>query len=372
MQRAVRNRLVLSVSMLAILMTAVGVSGDVVVKPDELQLGDLKISEDTYNDATIASAGEFAIHISGSPWAALTIEDASWGSDLEFGGDVLVDGLIYTWDNVVAFGDMACNGDMIAADMTVGNDMHCYGNMTVGGKLTAYGGIDPPYILYDLQSRNEIVERVKKEVPLDKMGGAALFFNAENKRLEIYVASEGKFYDLQGNCVHKLSKAEAPGTEYEKEYYIEPSTGLVKVHQKAIMYKCKVQDGFELDKKTGRFLNIKTGKEASREDALEWCIGNDNIYRDMKGNVLRSEPSDEQIKYIEGYRFDRRTGNVKLVKKAVYDRYAIRSGYEVDEATGKYVSSKTGQIVNKDEAVELIEASDMVQRFQNQSNQMLQ
>ena len=67
------------------------------------------------------------------------------------------------------------------------------------GKLTATGGIDPPYVLYDAHSRAETKTRVLAEVPLAKQTGAALFWNPSTHRLETYIASEDKFYDLSGN-----------------------------------------------------------------------------------------------------------------------------------------------------------------------------
>ena len=88
------------------------------------------------------------------------------------------------------------------------------GNVTVGGKLTANGGIDPPYMLLDAQTRAAIKGEVLFEVPTNKQTGAAVFFNAATHRLEIYVASEDAFYDLNGEVIatNIISRAFTPCT----------------------------------------------------------------------------------------------------------------------------------------------------------------
>ena len=73
-----------------------------------------------------------------------------------------------------------------------------YGNLYVTGKLTSSGGYDPPYVLYDLQTKEQIKERTLKEIPINKQNGAALFFNSETKKFNYYVATEDKFYNLNG------------------------------------------------------------------------------------------------------------------------------------------------------------------------------
>lgn len=67
------------------------------------------------------------------------------------------------------------------------------------GKIHADGGIDPPFVLYDAHTRQETKDRVLREVPSRKYNGAALFYNPANHKLETYIASEDKFYDLLGN-----------------------------------------------------------------------------------------------------------------------------------------------------------------------------
>jgi hypothetical protein len=74
-------------------------------------------------------------------------------------------------------------------------------NITTSGKLTASGGIDPPYMLFDLQTREEVADLINQKVPLNKRAGATMFFNSETKKMEVFLANEGRFYDLNGNLL---------------------------------------------------------------------------------------------------------------------------------------------------------------------------
>jgi hypothetical protein len=75
------------------------------------------------------------------------------------------------------------------------------GDLTVNGKVNSTGGYDPPYVLYDRESRKAIVDRVADEVPEEKMGGAVLFWNSESKLFEVYLPQDGEFRDLDGNLI---------------------------------------------------------------------------------------------------------------------------------------------------------------------------
>jgi len=147
-------------------------------------------------------------------------------------------------------------------------DLEVGGDLTVTGKVDSSGGYDPPYVLYDQQSRTQVVERVKREVPPAKQGGAALFFNSQTKRLETYVAAEGKFYDLLGNEVHSLSSPDV-ATQYEVEYYLSRDTGEVLPRQKVVVGRHMVKKGYRLDKKTGQFVDEKSGETVAKEVAVE-------------------------------------------------------------------------------------------------------
>ena len=68
------------------------------------------------------------------------------------------------------------------------------------------------------------------------------------------------------------------------------------------------------------------------------------------------------------YRFDSHTGGVKVRRKAIHDRHALKEGYQVDRNTGKFVDTNTGDIVEKEQAVQLIKASEIVERYKSRGN----
>ncbi len=80
-------------------------------------------------------------------------------------------------------------------DVTIG------GNLTVSGKITAIGGIDPPYVSFEMEARESIIERVQREIPEEKLNQAILFWNEETDQFEIYLPIKGQFRNLQGNIL---------------------------------------------------------------------------------------------------------------------------------------------------------------------------
>jgi len=81
--------------------------------------------------------------------------------------------------------------------------LHVAGDIYATGDICSEGGIDPPYVLYDNETRQSIIERVAKRIPRDKWDGAVLFWNGEDLRFEIYLPSRGEFRDIQGNFLAK-------------------------------------------------------------------------------------------------------------------------------------------------------------------------
>ncbi|MCD6291522.1 MAG: hypothetical protein J7M34_13545 [Anaerolineae bacterium] len=82
--------------------------------------------------------------------------------------------------------------------LDISGDIHCT------GKLTSDGGNDPPYVLYNYESRASIIERVKKEVLPDKLNGAVLFFNGDQGQLELFLPIKGEFRSLDGKVLETV------------------------------------------------------------------------------------------------------------------------------------------------------------------------
>ncbi len=70
------------------------------------------------------------------------------------------------------------------------------GGIHCTGKLTSDGGNDPAYVLYNNETRQSIRDRVKKEVPEDKLDGAVLFWNGELEKFEVYLPAKDEFRGL--------------------------------------------------------------------------------------------------------------------------------------------------------------------------------
>ncbi len=142
----------------------------------------------------------------------------------------------------------------------IGGTLYC-------GKIDG-GWFDPEWVQYDRQTRLQVVESVKREVPPDKQGGAVLFFNKDTKRLETYIPDEGKFYDLQGNLIDTMPTIEV-ATNYKTLYYFGRVTGEIKEVQRTIYDKYRIKKGFRLDRETGHFINTASGEIVPKETAIE-------------------------------------------------------------------------------------------------------
>jgi len=356
MQRVTRSGLLMCVLMWCILMVVVAVA-DVTVEPNELQVGDLEL-KDNGGSAYIKWNSSGKLYFYNGSNEAFNIEngnarfddDLTVENDLTVEDSLIVDEGVLLWDTLVSYGYTLLWDDL-----------------EVTGKIDSNGGYDPPYVLYDPQSRDQVVDRIKLEVSPAKQAGAALFFNKETKRLETYVASEGKFYDLQGTLLQTLPAVVKPDGHYETTYYLEKNTGQIQSRQRKIKSKFVIKEGIELDRKTGRYVSAITGQEVTRDQALEWYSAQDKTYYDTQGNSLRAEINGADKEDVTEYRFDRKTGRVEIVRKTIEGRYEIKEGYRFDSEKGQFVEDETGQNVSKEQAVKFVTASDRAQRNRNQS-----
>ena len=107
--------------------------------------------------------------------------------------------------DVLIYGDFS-TGKVGIGTMVPTQELHVVGNIYCTGKLTSVGGNDPPYVLYNKESRAAIIDRVAEEVPEDKQNGAVLFWNGQDKRFEVYLPEDGEFRDLDGNLLSTVKK----------------------------------------------------------------------------------------------------------------------------------------------------------------------
>jgi len=151
--------------------------------------------------------------------------------------------------------------------LDVSGDIHCT------GKLTSDGGNDPPYVLYNYETRTSIIDRVKKEVLPDKLNGAVLFFNGEQGKLELFLPSKGEFRALDGKVLETVEPI-TQTCETEDRYYLDENTGEIKSYKvRKPARKYRLKPDHELDPKTGKVKrkikekkkDPETGKEIEEE-----------------------------------------------------------------------------------------------------------
>jgi len=159
--------------------------------------------------------------------------------------------------------------------LDVSGDISCDGDITALGKITG-DPVDPSFVLYDSETRQGIIELAKATIPPNKQDGAALFFNKERKRLEIYVQSEGKFYDLQGNLIFSMPEPLVATTFKTRRYHLDTRTGEVRELQTVDAKSWRLKEGYEFDTETGKFYKhsidlvnqVVTKEEVTKDEAI--------------------------------------------------------------------------------------------------------
>ncbi|MEW6744920.1 MAG: VCBS repeat-containing protein [Planctomycetota bacterium] len=128
------------------------------------------------------------------------------GYDIESDDDVEVEDDLFMLNSgsrvyFQYYDDVWLEKDGTGSTVKIDGEAGGVGNLHVTGKITSDGGYDPPYVLYDAETRTAIIERVDREVPDDKRGGAVLFWNGQTLRFEVYLPARGEFRDLLGNVL---------------------------------------------------------------------------------------------------------------------------------------------------------------------------
>jgi len=341
MERSMKSRLAVGIAGIVALIISLGLAGDVTVQQGSITGTGLNVN----GNATID--GNTIVQHDLNVWEDLAVTcDVSVTDDVEVWGAIGVESMpmaYFSWLNAV--------DQIITSGLAVYGSAAVTGDFAVVGKTTCWGGLDPNYLLLDKETREGIVQRVQREVAPGKRAGAALFFNRETHRLETYVASEGKFYDLSGTVVHTLGVVAVPATEFKPAYYLDPGTGQVKSYPKAVSKKYRLKSGCRLDEATGQFIDQRTGQAVARDQAVETYNPSDGTYYDLQGQVLRKEQSPTQIEYATEYYLDRHTGEVKNVRRPVRQLYAVKQGIRFNKKTGQFTDEATGNAVAAQDAV---------------------
>lgn len=153
--------------------------------------------------------------------------------------------------------------------MDSGNDVSIPGDLDVTGKITGTGGVDPPYVLYDRETRTAIAQRVEREVVEGKLDGMVMFYNGDTDQMELFLPSKGEFRLMATNAILEIVDPVEPFPVVE-EYYLDNNTGEVRTRQRhKARNKHMLNDGYIVDAATGKFLREDTGEEVIKEIAVE-------------------------------------------------------------------------------------------------------
>lgn len=171
---------------------------------------------------------------------------------------------IGTWDN----------NEFFYGGLTVGPSAIFESDVQVDGKLSLAGGMDPPYLLLDSETRSNIANRVAREVPPSKQTGAALFWNSQRKQLEVYIASEGSYYDLAGKLLASITAPVATNATVVRSYRIDPVNGGIVSRESVHAPRWQLKSGYRFNSLTGTFTKVGSGSNAtpvaaSAQEALE-------------------------------------------------------------------------------------------------------
>lgn len=282
------------------------------------------------------------------------MRDMEVGADLDVSGDLEVWSWIGPWSRPYGFFDyLTVDNQINTGHIAVYGNAGVIGDLTVFGKTDCLGGLDPAYLLLDVQQRQTVIEQVQREVAPQKQGGAALFFNKDAHQLEVYLPSEGKFYDLNGAVVHTLPAIAAPTTQRKAAYYLDGSTGQVKSWAKPIRNRYQVKSGYHVDEGTGQFINERSGQAVTREEAIEFYNASEHTYYDLDGRPVRKDPTQQQVECVTEYRFDRHTGQVYQVRRPIRELYTLKEGFHFDKNSGKFIETTTGNAVSAQDALQL-------------------
>lgn len=153
------------------------------------------------------------------------------------------------------------------------------GTVVIAGTLTS-GGADPPYELFWAETRESVVERIKRGVPPKYLNGCAIFYNTETDMLETFKPSTGQFRDFIGNVLAEI----VPITdtfEVERIYFINTETGKLDYReQKKDFKEYRLKSGFKIDQETGT-VKSADGKVFDIIDAVERLTSNEKKSKEV-------------------------------------------------------------------------------------------
>ena len=192
-----------------------------------------------------------------------TITGSLFGALISADADGTVGGNAYTLYLQDLSGMTYCIYQSGSAANHLGGDLNVAGNLTVTGTITD-GGSDPPYLLFDAETRASVLARVRESVPTEKLGGAVLFFNSEAGRLETWTPTRGEYRDLTGLVVY-TDKPLMETFAGVMRYGLNRTTGEVEGKVFAdVERRYRVRRDCELDRETGIIYRVEINDDHVR------------------------------------------------------------------------------------------------------------
>jgi len=140
------------------------------------------------------------------------------------------------------------------------------GDVYINGKTTSTGSYDPPFVLYDVQTKEQIVARARNEIPTEKAGGMAQVYIPSDPRIKWFQPSSCTFFaekaDKDGYMVKVAVDIISDGkpcynTNTTTLYSWDAVAGKVASHQAAQYPRIPMPEDKTLDSRTGELQDMK-------------------------------------------------------------------------------------------------------------------
>jgi len=154
--------------------------------------------------------------------------------------------------------------------------LHVPGDIYCTGKLTSDGGNDPPYILYNHETRQSVIDRIKREIPPGKLNGAVMFFNGEADRMELFLPIKGEFRTLTGELLDTVDPV-TETFEVETRYYFDQDVGEVRNYEAPKKQQYTLKPDHEVDPVSGKILRKIKQVVVENDEEVEVVIGEEEV-----------------------------------------------------------------------------------------------
>lgn len=147
---------------------------------------------------------------------------------------------------------------LIGTTTDTGYRLNVSGTSYVSGKGTFGGGVDPPYLTLDPQTRASAARQIRREVPEEKLAGAHLFFNKAANALEFITVEGGtaSLYRVTGTLVTTVALPDVGAARAGQFYTIDEDTGEIRTNATRRVSEWRVKTGYEFDGASGNFYEL--------------------------------------------------------------------------------------------------------------------